>query len=54
LGEVEGDPKALLRPAAEDALRVWPISREVNTPRNNGPDLLAPLVDAYGDGPAAG
>jgi putative SOS response-associated peptidase YedK len=54
LGEADGDPKALLRPAAADVLRVWPISREVNTPRNNRPDLLAPLVDADGDDRAAG
>ena len=49
-GEAEGgDPKALLLPAPEDMLRVGPVSREVDTPRNNGPDLLAPLVDADGD-----
>jgi putative SOS response-associated peptidase YedK len=54
LGEVEGDLKALLQPAAEDVLRVWPVSREVNSPRNNGPDLLAPLVDADSDNQAAG
>ncbi len=54
LGEAEGDPKSLLRPAAEGALRVWPVSRDVNTPRNNGPDVLAPLVDADGDGAPAG
>jgi putative SOS response-associated peptidase YedK len=31
LGEVEGDPAALLRPAADDVLKVWPISNRVNS-----------------------
>jgi putative SOS response-associated peptidase YedK len=43
LGEAEGDPVALLRPAAENVLRVWPISRAVNNVRNNGADLLEPV-----------
>ena len=42
-GETEGDAAALLRPAADGVLRVWPVSRAVNTPRNNGPALLAPV-----------
>ncbi len=42
LGEVEGDPAALLRPA-DDVLKVWPISRAVNSPRNNGAELLEPV-----------
>jgi putative SOS response-associated peptidase YedK len=54
LGEAEGDPKLLLRPPQEEALRLWPVSRQVNTPRNDGPDLLAPLVDPGGVTPAAG
>ena len=40
LGEVEGDPQALLRPAADTVLRLWPVSRAVNNVRNNGPELL--------------
>jgi len=43
LGEAESDPAALLRPAADDVLRVWPVGRAVNSPRNNGPELLAPV-----------
>jgi putative SOS response-associated peptidase YedK len=43
LGEAEADPVALLRPAAEDVLRVWPISRAVNNVRNNGAEMLAPI-----------
>jgi putative SOS response-associated peptidase YedK len=39
---LEGDdPATLLRPAPEDLLRLWPVSKAVNSPRNNGPDLLA-------------
>ena len=40
LGEAEGDPAALLRPAAEGVLRVWPVGRAVNALRNDGPGLL--------------
>jgi hypothetical protein len=29
-------PKALLRPAGDDVLKVWPIRKQVNYPRNNG------------------
>jgi putative SOS response-associated peptidase YedK len=46
LGETAGEPITLLRPAPEGALRVWPVSRRVNTPRNNSPDLLEPDADA--------
>ena len=45
LGEVAGDPVALLRPAPDGILRTWPVSRAVNQPRNNAPELLCP-VDA--------
>lgn len=44
LGEAEGDATALMRPAAEDVLRAWPISTRVNNVRNNGAELLE--VDA--------
>ncbi len=40
LGEGEGDPAALLRPAAEGVLRLWPVSRAVNSVRNNSAELL--------------
>lgn len=41
LGETEADPVSLMRPAASDVLRMWKVSRDVNSVRNNGPDLLA-------------
>ena len=36
-----GHPAPLLRPAPDDLLRFWPVSKAVNSPRNNGPELLA-------------
>lgn len=44
LGEIEGSAQdrvqALLRPAADDLLRAWPVGRRVNSPANDGPELL--------------
>ena len=40
LGEVEADPAALLGLPPNCTLRAWPVSRAVNAPRNNGPELL--------------
>ncbi len=34
------DPAPLMRPAPDDLLRFWPVSKAVNAPRNNGPELL--------------
>ena len=42
LGEVDGDPATLLRPAVEDVLRVWPVDKKVGNVRNDGPELLKP------------
>jgi putative SOS response-associated peptidase YedK len=46
LGEVEVDAATLLQPAGGDVLKVWPVSRQVNSSRNNGADL----VEAIGQG----
>lgn len=48
LGEVEGDARALLRPAPDDALAAWPVDARVGNVRNNDAALLArdPLVPA--------
>jgi putative SOS response-associated peptidase YedK len=35
------DPSALMRPAPDGLLRFWPVSKAVNSPRNNGPELVA-------------
>lgn len=40
LGDAEGDPAPLLRPAGEDVLRLWPVSARVNAVRNNDPSLI--------------
>jgi putative SOS response-associated peptidase YedK len=47
------DPARLLRPAPDDLLRFWPVSKAVNSPRNNGPELLVeqPQAPADGGGP---
>jgi putative SOS response-associated peptidase YedK len=42
LGEAAGDVAALLRPAPEDVLRMWPIDKRVGNVRNDGPELLEP------------
>ncbi len=46
LGEADGDPAYLRRPAPDGMLRSWPVSRRVDTPRNNATDLLRQVVDA--------
>jgi putative SOS response-associated peptidase YedK len=43
LGGAEGDVPALHRPAADEVLRTWPVSRQINAPRNNGPGVLEPI-----------
>jgi hypothetical protein len=45
LGEVEGDPTTLLRPAQEDVLRIWPVNKKVGNVRNDGPDLIEPVAE---------
>ncbi len=37
------DPGALLTPYPDDQLEIHPVSRRVNSPRNDSPDLLAPV-----------
>jgi putative SOS response-associated peptidase YedK len=43
LGEVEGGPAALLVPSPAATLRVWPVARAINSPQNNGAELLNPV-----------
>jgi putative SOS response-associated peptidase YedK len=40
LGEEEGDPTTLVRPAAEDVLRFWPVDRKGGNVRNDGSDRI--------------
>lgn len=44
------DPAALLWLAPDDLLRFWSVSKAVNTPRNNGPELLAEQAATAPDG----
>jgi putative SOS response-associated peptidase YedK len=57
LGETDSDAPALMRPAADDVLHLWPVSRTVNSVRNNGAELLDriddPLAPSPSDAPAA-
>jgi putative SOS response-associated peptidase YedK len=39
-GEVAGKPAGLLKPAGDDVLEIWPVSKQVNSPKNNGAELL--------------
>ena len=32
--------KSIPRPAGGDVLKVWPVSKQVNSPRNNGAELM--------------
>lgn len=43
LGEKQGAAAALLGPAADDIFRRWPVSRHVNSMRNDGPEQLEPV-----------
>jgi putative SOS response-associated peptidase YedK len=40
LDEEQGNPAALLQPAADGLLEKWPIGRLVNSPQNNSAALL--------------
>lgn len=46
LGEADGDPSTLLRPADEDVQRFWPVDKEVGNVRNDWPALIEPVVPA--------
>jgi putative SOS response-associated peptidase YedK len=52
LGEAAAEPSALMRPAAEGALHLWPVSRAVNSVRNNGAGLLDRIDDPAGPPPS--
>jgi putative SOS response-associated peptidase YedK len=43
LGESDGDPATLLRPAQDGTLRIWPILSPLGKGRPNGPELLEPI-----------
>ncbi len=41
-GTETGKLSALLRPCDPESLEFWRVSRRVNQPRNEGPELVAP------------
>lgn len=50
----EPDPSDLLRPFPADLMTMWPVSRDVNAPKNDHADLLEPTEDACGAWLASG
>ena len=50
------DPGELLRPYAAERMTMWPVSPKLNSPKNDGPDLLEPIEerDAAQDGDVVG
>ena len=56
LGEDQADLEPVMAPAPDGTLRLWPVSRDVNSPRHNRPDLVKPisLPDAPRDDYEAG
>ena len=55
LDPAPGDAERLLKvmaPAAADALETRPVSTAVNSVRNDGPDLIAPVAEAGEPGTA--
>ncbi|HEY5300411.1 MAG TPA: SOS response-associated peptidase [Acetobacteraceae bacterium] len=52
LGEVESNAPDLMQPAAEDVLRLWPVSRAVTSVRNNGAELLDRIDDPHAPPPS--
>ena len=52
LGEVEGDALALMRPAEDDVLEMWAVSRAVNNVRNNRAELLDRIDDPHAPPPS--
>ncbi len=39
------DPRDLLKPHSAAKMRMWPISRDVNSPKNDRRDLLDPVEE---------
>ncbi len=52
LGEANGPATALMQPAPDDVLQLWPVSRAVNSMRNNGAELLDRIDDPHAPPPS--
>jgi putative SOS response-associated peptidase YedK len=47
LGEIDGDPASLLRPAPEDVLRLWQVGKAVGNVKNDGAELIEPAEPTF-------
>ncbi len=52
LGEDRDEAAELMRPARDDVLHLWPVSRAVNSVRNGGPALLDRVDDPHAPPPS--
>jgi putative SOS response-associated peptidase YedK len=50
----EPDPRELLKTFPAEPMMMWPVSTRVNTPKNDDPDLLTPVVEADASWPPDG
>jgi putative SOS response-associated peptidase YedK len=46
LGEAEVDPAQFAHPSDEETLRKWPIGTRLNSPKNDGPEIIEPVDEA--------
>jgi putative SOS response-associated peptidase YedK len=44
------NPKELLKPYPADLMTMWPVSPDLNSPKNDRPDLLDPIEEPEDDG----
>ena len=54
LGEepaTEEELVAILKPCADEVLKVWPVDKQVGNVKNNGAELLTPVEVAVADPP---
>jgi putative SOS response-associated peptidase YedK len=47
-------PRELLKPFPTEPMMMWPVSTRVNTPKNDDPDVLTPVVQADSTWPRDG
>jgi putative SOS response-associated peptidase YedK len=50
----EEDPRDLLKRYPSEPMTMWPVSTRVNTPKNDDPSLIEPLVEADASWPRDG
>ena len=50
----EPDPRDLLKPFPAEPMTVWPVSTRVNSPKNDDPGVIEPMVQADATAPPDG